>query len=153
MTPEELDATRISDDAPNTLGEIEAFEADHGLEIPTPYRDFLLTRGAGHFRSPVITCGDWGDGLSSLWGVRGERPENEHDTDLESGMLIFEDNDPPLFLPFGYTAMGALLILLVGEDDPERGAVWRKLPSQQDYLAIAASFDDFVASLTAEGSP
>jgi len=127
-------------------------ELEGRLKIPLPphYRQFILEFNGGCFGEPhpVITpvhdecpC----DSLTDLWGINATYKHAELGRDTN----LFDDNDPPIILPIGYTSMGNLLYL-VTEEAPDYGSVCLKLAFCWTVFVIADTMAEFFGLLRSD---
>jgi SMI1 / KNR4 family (SUKH-1) len=127
-------------------------ELERRLKIPLPghYRQFILEFNGGCFQEPWPLITPVHDDaplehLSDLWGIGADYPHAElgHDT------CNFDDNDPPIVLPIGYTVRNCLLYLGT-EDAPDYGSVCVKLAFCWTVFVIADTMDEFFGLLRSE---
>lgn len=129
--------------------DVSNLEARLKISLPPHYRRFLLEYNGGCFSdpNPYMTplhkeCPV--DGLDALWGIGATRTFAElgHDVDL------FDDNEPLIVLPIGYTGMGNLLYMPVGEDG--NGSVCLKLKYCWTSFELADTMEEFFGLLVAD---
>ena len=134
--------------------EVQVLELERRLQIPLPghYRQFILEFNGGCFGPPYPFISPVHDNaplenLTDLWGIGASYPHAElgHDT------INFDDNDPPIILPIGYTERGSLLYL-VTEDAPDYGSICLKLAFCWTVYVIADTMEEFFGLLRHEGS-
>jgi hypothetical protein len=115
--------------------------------LPPRYREFILGFNGGYFTEPYPyipvsheECPS--DRLTDLWGIGAAHQAAElgHDTDL------FDDNEPPVILPIGYTERGNLLFLDT-EESPDCDEVFLKLAYSSTVIYIADNVDEFFGLL------
>jgi hypothetical protein len=102
--------------------QIAALERRLGVELPADYRKFISEFNGGIFDEPEIETDHQdcrGDALTFLHGINSGDEETE--LGAPSFMALFEENDPPILIPIGYTALGGILVLVVEEEG--RGAI------------------------------
>jgi SMI1-KNR4 cell-wall len=128
-------------------------DLERRLKIPLPghYRQFILEFNGGCFGPPYPFISPVHDDaplehLTTLWGIGadGRYAELGHD------VCNFDDNDPPIILPIGYTERGSLLYL-VTEDAPDYGSICVKLAFSWTVYVIADTMDEFFGLLRSEG--
>jgi hypothetical protein len=127
-----------------------ALESRLKTHFPDDYRRFVLSFNGGIFPEPYpfITplhpeCPV--DQLRGLWGIGASYRFAELGNDVD----LFDDNDPLIVLPIGYTSMGNLLYL-VNEDADDRGSVCMKLVGSWTVFVLASNMDEFFGFLTAD---
>src|SRR5262245_54649104 len=128
-------------------------DLERRLKMPLPghYRQFILEFNGGYFGPPLfpLTSPVAGDAplehLTHLWGIGadGRHAELGHDT------CNFDDNDPPIILPIGYTERGSLLYL-VTEDAPDYGSICVKLAFCWTVYVIADTMEEFFGLLRSD---
>lgn len=120
---------------------IAALETKMGTLLPAEYRAFIANHNGGYFNDAPFEMNDdrcRRDALTTLWGVTTP----QRGTDLINSLDNFDDNDPAIILPFGYTMMGNMLIMELKGEYP--GEIILKLAFKQDYIYVASDFLRFM---------
>lgn len=128
--------------------ELARMEAELGAELPLTTRLYYQHFNGGAFRDTVyirpVPSGCPEDILHVLFGVRTRNDKStleETFVGYDSATEFFDNNDPVTILLFGYTIMGNLLYLDIGEGSD--GAVGIKLADKQEYYLLAKSIEGF----------
>jgi hypothetical protein len=117
------------------------------IELHPDYRRFLLDFNGGYFNDPDIiplnpNCPT--DCLSNLGGIGATYQS------AELGARVynpdnFDNNDPPILLPIGYTLMGNLIYLVTSDQD--RGVIGLKKAYVDEYFDLAEGIEAFFSLL------
>lgn len=123
-------------------------EARWRIEFPPDYRKFLLQYNGGYFTKPDIIppypeCPN--DRLSNLAGLNATHPYAELGGPSGYDPDLFDDNDPPIILPIGYTVMGNLIYLVTEQLD--RGVIGLKKAYTSEYFQLAEGIEGFFGLL------
>ncbi len=128
--------------------QVAALERRLRVSLPRHYRDFVLQYNGGIFKEPYPTiippqteCPV--DRLDALWGINASFPFAK----LGNHIDLFDDNDPPILLPIGYTQMNHLMYLVL-EDAEDWGSVCLKLAFSWTSFVLADTIDEFFGLLT-----
>jgi SMI1-KNR4 cell-wall len=130
--------------------QLAALENRLKTRLPDDYREFVLRYNGGVFRDPYPFIsprhGDCPvDCLTDLWGLGATYRHAELGRDVTN----FDDNDPPIVFPIGYTEMGNLLYL-VNEESEDRGSICLKLKFVWTVFVLASNMEDFFGLLVAD---
>jgi hypothetical protein len=115
------------------------------VSIPDDYRNFILQFNGGYFTEPEIEPVSEGcplDGLRSVFGIGA--PDGLTELGNPADLALFDDNDPPEFIPIGSTAMGGLIILIVTGE--ESGCILLK-QAFGDFSFLADGIEEFFSLL------
>jgi hypothetical protein len=122
-----------------------ALEQRIGVQLPTDFRDYVLRFNGGYFCEPEIQTDDEeaaGDALTCMFGIDSGDKLSEL---AEPGCLgIFEDNDPPIFIPIGYTSLGGFIVMITEEEN--RGMILLK-KANGGFHFLAEGIEEFFALL------
>ncbi len=102
--------------------QVRNLERKLGVNLPADYRRFLLEFNGGFFSEPRITPTSADcplDRLTVMAGINPKEPSADLGAPGVFNPATFDDNDPPVLLPIGYTMMGNLIFMVVeaGADD------------------------------------
>jgi hypothetical protein len=112
-----------------------------GVVFPDDYRHYILEFNGGYFSEPEIeqmTGEPPQDGLRCLFGIRASHETAELGRPLH--LSLFDDNDPPKFVPVGSTGMGGLIILITEEEG--RGEILYK-EAFGAFYGLAEGIEEF----------
>ena len=125
--------------------QVAALERQMHAPLPADFRRFILEYNGGIFNEPDITpttedCPD--DRLTVLNGIGADY----HGDVLGADVSLFDGNDPVLILPIGYTLMGNLLVVFIGDDDD--GYIYMKKAGADNFYELAENIEGFFSLLT-----
>ena len=112
-----------------------------GVTFPEDYRRFLLEFNGGYFNKAEITPVGEGcplETLMCLYGIGASHEEAELASD--SCLALFDDNDPPIIVPIGDTAVGGLIILITEAEG--KGEILLK-EAFGDFHYLAEGIEEF----------
>ena len=112
-----------------------------GVTFREDYRHFVLQFNGGYFSEPEIspvTEGCPRDALTCLHGIGASNWEAELASDYY--LALFDDNDPPIFVPIGHTSMGGLILLITEAEG--RGEILLK-QAFGDFHYLAEGIEEF----------
>ena len=115
------------------------------MTFPEDYRRFVLEFNGGYFNKPEITpvgeeCPQ--DVLAILHGIGASHWEAELGSDFY--LALFDDNEPPLFVPIGSTGTGGLIVLITEAEG--RGEIFLK-QAFGDFYYLADGIEEFFGLL------
>src|SRR4051812_17999788 len=107
-----------------TEKQVTELEKRIGITFPDDFRQFILNYNGGLVYNPSIEptkkkCPP--HALDVVYGIGASHPSAELASPAH--LVRFDDNDPPLVVPIGYTVMGNLLIVLTHPEPEDRGVV------------------------------
>ena len=126
--------------------QLSALEQRIGVVLPADYRRFILQFNGGYFADPLITPVGQGcptECLDSLFGIGASHPTAELGRERDIG--LFDDNDPPIIVPIGSTAVGGLIILDTAPGE-EQGSICLK-QAFGDFFYLTDSIEGFFGLL------
>ena len=132
-----------------TEKQVADLEASLHIELPPDYRQFLLEYNGGFFTEPDIIPSDPDcpiDGLNNLGGIgASHRCAELGQPDHGYHPNWFDENDPPIILPIGYTLMGNLIYLVT---EPQgRGVISLKKAYSNEAFDLATGIEEFFSLL------
>ena len=128
---------------PASESQVAELENRLGISLPDSYRNFIIQYNGAFFQNLSIKSPDdnYDDGLDAIWGLNSEKPSREIGS--QNLISIFDDNeDPVIIFPIGYTNMGVLLLTFVDFEE-ERGQVYGKYPSQDEFVFLGDNIESF----------
>ena len=115
-----------------------------GITFPDDYRRYVLAYNGGYFNEPDFESPDEdcpADALTYMHGIGASHPTAELAT--QRLRAIFTGNDPPEFIPIGYTIMGYFVVILTRPED--RGTIFLK--TFDDFFFLASDVESFFGLL------
>jgi hypothetical protein len=133
--------------------QVAALEARWHIDFPPDYREFLLKYNGGYFTEPSIVpphpdCP--ADRLNNLAGFNATHRSAELGGTHGYNPDLFDNNDPPIILPIGYTLMGNLIYLITELEG--RGTIGLKKAWTDDYFELADGIEGFFELLRAKSN-
>jgi hypothetical protein len=116
-----------------------------GVELPADFRDYVLRFNGGYFCEPEIHTDDddaAGDALTCMFGI--DSGDKLSELAEPSCLAIFEENDPPIFIPIGYTSLGGFVVIITEEEN--RGMILLK-KANGGFHFLAEEIEEFFALL------
>jgi SMI1 / KNR4 family (SUKH-1) len=120
-------------------------EARIDVVFPEDYRQFILRFNGGYFKKPEIEpVGEECplEVLAFLHGIGASHWEAELASDFY--LALFDDNNPPLFVPIGSTGSGGLILIVTEAEG--HGEIFLK-QAFGDFHYLAEDIEEFFALL------
>ncbi len=126
--------------------QVASLERRIGVNFPDDYRQFLLDYNGGYFTEPQIVppsdeCPR--DRLTFMHGIGASHPTA--DLAEASALLLFDDNDPPLVVPIGYTLDGGHDPVVHAPGEATGGVIYKQ--AFGDCFFLAESIGEFFGLL------
>ena len=132
--------------------DLDSFEQQHGLALPTPYKEFLLaTNGGRPERDLLMLPGIWGNSLARIHVFFGLNDPIESCT-LDWNLEVFKDRIPGGLLPIATTEGADKICLAVGTERPGPVFYWdgHAQVGQRSLYFLADDFASFLAVLRSD---
>jgi hypothetical protein len=131
-----------------TEKQVANLEARWHIDLPSDYRRFLLEYNGGYFTEPQIVPSNPDcpiDRLNNLAGIGATHPSAELGGTGTYNPDLFDNNDPPILLPIGYTLMGNLIYLVTESEG--RGVIGLKKAYTNVFFDLAEGIEGFFSLL------
>jgi hypothetical protein len=113
---------------------VQELESRINVIFPDSYRNYILRYNGGYFREPRILPGDNAcplDRLTFMYGIGSSHKTSE--LGRISSLSLWDNNDPPVIVPIGYTLMGNYIIIMTHLED--NGEIMLNTKEKSYFLA------------------